>query len=152
MVRLSNLADYAVVVMLRAARDPDCRISASLLAAETNLPAPTVAKIMNLLARAALLASHRGVGGGFRLARPAALITVADIVEAVDGPIALTHCLDHSEKDCSYEGHCGMRPHWRLINGAVRSALSAVSLDQLARPRAPAVIAEAQADTLGARS
>lgn len=138
MLRLTNLADYSVVVMTAAARSPDCSLSAAAVAVRTGIPAPTVAKVMGLLKRAGLLASSRGVAGGFRLARATTAISVADIVEAVDGPIALTSCQHGAAKSdvsaCALEGSCAVRPHWGPINHAVRAALDAVSLADLAGP------------------
>ena len=94
-MRLSNLADYAVVTMAAAARHcGGARTSAAELAAETGLPAPTVQKVVSKLSAAGLLRSIRGAKGGLQLARPAAAITLADIVEAVEGPIALTACVE----------------------------------------------------------
>ena len=133
-MRLSNLADYAVVTMSQAARH--CgggRTSAAELAAETGLPVPTVQKLVSKLSAAGLLRSTRGSGGGLQLARPAAAITVADIIEAVEGPIALTACLDGG--DCTVEHECRVRPHWPLVNDALRGALAAITLAQLARER-----------------
>lgn len=133
MLRLTNLADYSVVVMTAAARDAGS-VSAAVIAARTGIPAPTVAKVMGLLKRAGLLASSRGVAGGFRLARTTAAISVADIVEAVDGPIALTNCQHGEVMSCALEGSCAVRPHWGAINLTVRAALQAVSLADLAGP------------------
>ena len=133
-MRLSNLADYAVVTMSQAARH--CgggRVSASELAAETGLPAPTVQKLVSKLVGAGLLRSVRGAGGGLQLARPAAAITLADIVEAVEGPIALTACVEGT--DCSVDHECRVRPHWPLVNETLRSALAGVSLVQLAQEK-----------------
>ncbi len=129
-MRLSNLADYAVVTMCAAARH--CgggRVSAGELAAETGLPAPTVQKVVTKLTAAGLLRSVRGAGGGLQLARPAAAISVADIVEAVEGPIALTACIDGHE--CAVDHNCSVKPHWPLINDALRGALAAIPLTQL---------------------
>ncbi|MCB2050533.1 MAG: Rrf2 family transcriptional regulator, partial [Novosphingobium sp.] len=112
-MRLSSMADYAVVTMSAAARH--CggdRVSAAQLAAETNLPAPTVQKLVSLLTRAGLLRATRGAGGGLQLARPAAAISLADIVEAVEGPIALTTCVDTGRSDCALEDCCSVRSHW----------------------------------------
>lgn len=142
MLRLTNLADYSVVVMTAAARSPDCSLSAAAVAVRTGIPAPTVAKVMGLLKRAGLLASSRGVAGGFRLARATTAISVADIVEAVDGPIALTNCQQGEVSACALEGSCAVRPHWRPINIAVRAALAAVSLADLAGPAARPAIAQ----------
>ena len=133
-MRLSNLADYAIVTMSQAARH--CgggRISAAELAAETGLPAPTVQKLVSRLTAAGLLRSVRGAGGGLQLARPAAAITLADIVEAVEGPIALTACLEGS--DCTAHHDCRVRPHWPMVNEALRSALAGISLVQLAQEK-----------------
>lgn len=131
MVRLSNLADYAVVVMCQMAMSTDVRPSAANIAAATSIPLPTVAKLMGTLSRAGLLMSYRGIGGGFALSRSAAEITVADIVETVDGPIALTHCTDPGPGNCAREGICTVKPHWQIINRTIRDALSTVSLADL---------------------
>jgi FeS assembly SUF system regulator len=131
-VRLSSMADYAVVTMSAAARH--CgggRTSAAEVAEETGLPVPTVQKVVSLLSRAGLLRSIRGAGGGLQLARPAAAITLADIVEAVEGPIALTACVEHGKHDCALEGTCCVQPHWGLINDAMRGALAGIPLTQL---------------------
>jgi FeS assembly SUF system regulator len=133
-MRLSSLADYAVVMMAAAARHCGgaCRLNATSLSQETGLPLPTVQKLVSRLSTAGLLESARGTGGGFRLARPAASISLADIVEAIEGPIALTACVDTGRHDCAIEGACRVMPHWNAVNGAVRGALSGISLVQLA--------------------
>ena len=134
-MRLSNLADYAVVLMSAAARHcGGVRTSAATLAEETGLPQATAHKLVHMLVRAGLLKSLRGAGGGVKLARPAAAISVADIVEAVEGPIALTACVDDSRHDCALEGSCRVQPHWGAVNSAVRGALGAVSLASLVKP------------------
>ena len=133
-MRLSSMADYAVVTMSAAARHcGGARVSAAQLAEETGLPVPTVQKLVSRLTAAGLLRSSRGIGGGLKLARPAAAITLADIVEAVEGPIALTACVE-AERDCgcNLEDCCTVRPHWRQVNQAMRGALAGVSLIQLA--------------------
>jgi len=135
-MRLSSLADYAVVMMSSAARHRcGTRLSASLLATETGVPLPTAQKVMQQLARAGLLSSLRGTGGGFKLTRPAAAISLADIIEAIEGPIAMTTCVDEARHDCALDGHCQTKPHWGAINGAVRGALAGVSLTSLAEAR-----------------
>ena len=134
MIRLTNLADYAVVVMAAAAREPDVKLSAARVAELTTIPAPTVAKLMGTLARSGLLTASRGVSGGFTLARDPASISVAQVVEAVDGPITLTSCASGDLNDCVMEGHCAIRGHWGPINQAVRGALAAVTLADLVRP------------------
>jgi FeS assembly SUF system regulator len=136
-IRLTNLADYAVVLMTATAREPDSRLSAARASEITAIPAPTVAKLMGALARSGLLVASRGVAGGFALARPALAITVADVVEAVDGPIALTACVSGDAHDCAIEGVCGVRGHWGPINAAVRAALHQVTLADLMKPAHP---------------
>ena len=132
-MRLSSMADYAVVTMSAAARHcGGSRVSAAQLAEETGLPVPTVQKIVSILTAAGLLRSARGVGGGLKLARPAAAISLADIVEAVEGPIALTACVDHGKHDCGLEAACTVRPHWGVVNAAMRGALADVPLTRLA--------------------
>jgi FeS assembly SUF system regulator len=141
-MRLTSLADYAVVVMAAAARRPaGARLSAGLLADETGVPLPTAQKVMGRLAVAGLLQSARGTGGGFRLARAASGISLADIIEAVEGPIAMTNCITGSIHDCALEGSCRVKPHLNAANDAVRGALQGVSLATLAS--APSVRPEA---------
>jgi FeS assembly SUF system regulator len=134
-MRLSSLADYAIVMMTAAARADDAaRLNATLLAASTGVPLPTAQKLVSRLAAAGLIESTRGTGGGFRLARGAEAITLADIIEAVEGRIALTTCVDEERHDCALDGHCRVKPHWAVVNEAVRGALAAVKLADLAAP------------------
>ena len=136
-MRLSNLADYAVVTMCQAALHcGNGRVSAAELANETGLPVPTVQKLVSKLTAAGLLRSVRGAHGGLQLGRPAAAINVAVIVEAIEGRIALTACIDHSP--CDFESGCNMKPHWPIINDALRGALAGITLAQLRGPVAPA--------------
>ncbi|NML08228.1 SUF system Fe-S cluster assembly regulator [Sphingomonas sp. G-3-2-10] len=132
-MRLSAQTDYAVVMLSAAARHCGVsgRLNATLLADETGLPLPTVQKLVSHLSRAGLIESTRGTGGGFRLARPPAAISLADIVEAIEGPIALTSCSDGGKQDCCIEQSCRVKPHWTNVNGAVRGALAGVTLASL---------------------
>jgi len=134
-MRLSHLADYAVVLMTAAARRPaDARLSATELSVETGVPLPTAQKLMGQLAASGLLRSARGAAGGYSLAKPAAEISLADMVEAVEGPIAMTACSGHEgPSDCALDAHCRIKPHMGVVGDAVRSALGAVSLTELAR-------------------
>ena len=132
-MRLSHLADYAVVLMTAAARRPvSARLSATELAAETGVPLPTAQKLMGQLAGSGLLRSARGVGGGFSLAKAASEISLADIVEAVEGPIAMTVCSE-GRTLCALDAHCRVKPHMGVVDNAVRGALGAVTLTELAR-------------------
>jgi FeS assembly SUF system regulator len=131
-MRLSSLADYAVVMMSAAARHcGQTRINAGQLAEETGLPLPTVQKLVSKLSHAGLLRSMRGAGGGLKLARPAAAISLAEIIEAIEGPIAMTACVETGRHDCGMEGACRVQPHWPVVNAAVRGALANVSLTSL---------------------
>jgi Rrf2 family protein len=135
-MRLTSLADYAVVMMAAAARHPaGARLSATTLAAETGIPLPTAQKLTGRLAAAGLLDTSRGAGGGFALSRAAGSISLADIVEAVEGPIAMTTCIDSERHECALEGGCQLRPHMDVVNGALRGALAGVSLSTLAEAR-----------------
>ena len=133
-MRLSHLADYAVVLMTAAARRPAGeRLSATALSAETGVPLPTAQKLMGQLANSGLLTSVRGAGGGFSLARPGQEISLADVIEAVEGPIAMTQCSGSDEaSDCALDSRCRVKPHMGVVSNAVRGALGAVSLQSLA--------------------
>jgi len=130
-MRLSNLSDYAIVMLSAAARAGSISVSAAMLAEETGVPLPTAQKLMGRLAIAGLLKSTRGMGGGFRLARDPVQISLADIVEAVEGPIAMTSCVEEGRHDCGLETACKVRPHWGAVNTAVKGALGGVSLASL---------------------
>ena len=135
-MRLSHLADYAVVLMTAAARrNAGERLSATELSGETGVPLPTAQKLMGQLATAGLLDSVRGAAGGFSLSRPATEISLADIVEAVEGPIAMTVCSgNEGPSDCALDAHCRVKPHMGVVGNAVRGALGAVSLTSLCGP------------------
>ncbi len=135
-MRLSSMADYAVVTMSAAARHcGGVRVSAAHLAEETRLPVPTVQKLVSMLSRAGLLRSVRGAHGGLQLARPAAAITLADIVEAVEGPIALTSCVEEGRARLrARRQRARVRPHWGAVNAAMRGALAEVPLSRFVSP------------------
>ena len=135
-MRLSNLADYAVVMLSAAVRHGDARLTATLLAEETGVPLPTAQKLVGRLAAAGLLVSARGAGGGFRLARAPQAISLADIVEAVEGPIAMTACVEQGRQDCGLDHQCQVKPHWGAVNDAMRGALAGISLASLSAPPA----------------
>ena len=135
-MRLTHLADYAVVMMTAAARRAEGeRLSATELSEETGVPLPTAQKLMGKLAAAGLLTSVRGAGGGFTLARTGQEISLADVIEAVEGPIAMTQCTGSEEtSDCALDAHCKVKPHMNVVSEAVRGALDAVSLEALCSP------------------
>ena len=127
MLRLSKLTDYAVVVLVRLASMPGVQTSPGI-AATTGIPEPTVAKVLKTLATGGLVASQRGARGGYRLLRPLSDIPVADVIAAVDGPIALAACVDGSATECESQGLCPMRGRWDPVNDAIHQALSAITL------------------------
>ncbi len=131
MLRISKLTDYAIVVSTHLGSLPGA-IAVSDLATATGIPQPTVAKVLKVLARAGLVASQRGAHGGYRLARPPEAIAVSAIIEAVDGPIAVTECADDSEA-CEHEPRCEVRANWQRINSAVQSALAGITLADMSQ-------------------
>lgn len=135
MIILSKLADYGVIVATHLAAYPDQQVTAATVAAETRLPQATVAKVLKALAHAGLVTAARGAAGGYRLARLATAISVAEVVAAIDGDIGLTQCSVHVD-ECTRTTYCPTRPHWAAINRAVGEALSAVSLDAMLTPAA----------------
>lgn len=141
MLRLSKLTDYAVVVLVRLSRGEAVQTSPGI-AASIGVPEPTVAKVLKALAGAGLVSSQRGARGGYRLAHPLPNVSVADVIVAIDGPIALTACIENSGCGCEATATCPVHGKWGPVNDAVRDALAAVSLAELAAtPRArPAVI------------
>lgn len=135
MLRISRLTDYATIVMTCLASDPEAVHSTARVAECAHLELPTVSKLMKRLVHAGLVESFRGASGGYRLARPAALISLAQIVEALEGPLGMTQC-SISPGRCEREAYCGVRGSWLRINRAVVDALQAVSLCDLMRPGA----------------
>jgi len=127
MIKVSKMADYAVVVLATLARS-DAQMTASGISTKTGLPEPTVAKVLKLLSREDFLASIRGVNGGYKLSKAPNEISVARIITAVDGPISLTACVDGSEQVCGYESSCAVKGRWNNVNYAVRGALESVML------------------------
>jgi FeS assembly SUF system regulator len=131
MIVLSRLADYGVIVASHLAAHPARQINAHALAAETRLPRATVAKVLRSLAHAGVVSALRGAAGGYRLARDASAISVAEVVASIDGAIGMTQCSVH-ESDCERHDFCPTRPHWQRINLAIGQALSAVTLADMA--------------------
>ncbi len=128
------MADYGVILMVHLARLSSQRTTAAELAESTALPLPTVSKLLKQLATAGLLVSHRGAAGGYGLAREPGEISVAQVVAALDGPIALTECVTADGAVCEMEALCPTRTNWRQINDALVGALEKVSVADMARP------------------
>ena len=138
MLKLSKQTDYAVVVLVRLSGAAGNQVQTSPgIAQATGVPEPTVAKVLKALAGAGLVSSQRGARGGYRLARRLAEIPVADVIAAIDGPIALTACVEGGS--CEAEHFCAMVGRWDPVNAAIREALTGISLadmQEAAIPRA----------------
>ena len=133
MLRVSRLTDYATVVMTSLAARPDAVLSTAQVAAAARLQLPTVSKLLKSLTHAGLVESFRGVNGGYRLTRPSGRISLAEIIEAMEGPIGMTECgvgVGH----CQRESHCKVRGNWRRVNAAVAGALRGISLADMLHP------------------
>ncbi|CAL1241559.1 SUF system Fe-S cluster assembly regulator [Candidatus Methylocalor cossyra] len=137
MLRIGKLTDYAIVILGHMARRPGQIYAAADLAQWTGVAATTVSKVLKALTRAEVLTSTRGVKGGYQLARPPDQTSVASIIYALEGPIALTECeLEHDS--CQKSSSCRIRSNWTVINRAIRAALESVTLADMATPMAKA--------------
>ena len=132
MLRISKLTDYAILMMVELARDGEM-LSAHALAERVHVEVPTASKVLKLLAGNDLLESYRGANGGYRVSRTAAEISVAEVIAAIEGPIAMTEC-SVEEGLCAQEDNCGLRSNWQRISLAVAQALRDVSLAEMSAP------------------
>lgn len=132
-MKLGKLTDYATVILTEMARSPEKRRSAVELAQRTHVAAPTVAKLLRQLAQAGVVTATRGAQGGYRLAHAPQRISIADVVAALEGPIAMTSCTIHGD-GCPIDAHCGVRTNWWRINAAVERALASVTLADMCAP------------------
>jgi FeS assembly SUF system regulator len=131
MLRISKMTDYATVLLARLAAAPERQLTAAQLAAQSHLGAPTVSKVLKQLHRRGLVSSTLGLRGGYRLARPAAEITAAQILDALEGPMALIECARQTHQ-CSIESTCGVGRAWQRVNLAIRRSLQEITLVELA--------------------
>ncbi|HXW91395.1 MAG TPA: SUF system Fe-S cluster assembly regulator [Terriglobales bacterium] len=135
MIRLGKLTDYGLVLMSQMARPPLTELhTARDLAVECHLPLPTVSKLLKRLLRGGLLASHRGIKGGYSLAREPHLISLAEIISALEGPLAFTECSSEIQGLCDLEPSCPIKNNQRIISQVLRGALEKVTLFDLIRP------------------
>jgi len=132
MIRLSRLTDYAVTLLTHIAREGKGVLCASSLADSTGLPLPTVSKILKKLAKSGIITATRGAAGGYNLTRSADQLSIATVVEAMDGPIAITDCAGENVSCCKIETICSMSGNWNKVNQAMRAALESVSLADMA--------------------
>ena len=133
MLRISKLTDYAILVMVELNEGHGEVLNAHALADLTHLELPTVSKVLKLLSKAGLVQSFRGINGGYAMDREAGSISVADIIAAIEGPIAMTECSVEVGL-CSQEQVCNLRSNWRRISSAVANAMEGVTLAEMSRP------------------
>jgi FeS assembly SUF system regulator len=133
MLRLSKLTDYATVILSHIAKENELTHSAMGVAEATGIALPTVSKVLKILVNAKVLVSTRGIKGGYALARPPENISVAEVISALEGPIALTEC-SISHEGCEQASGCGISGNWSLINKAIQNALEAVTLADMIKP------------------
>lgn len=138
MLRISRMTDYATVILAALAQPPTPQLTAAAIAARTRIAAPTVSKLLKQLHRAGLVASTRGLHGGYQLAKSPLAITAAAILDALEGPLALTDC-SAGRGRCDIEGHCRVSRAWQSVNSAIHRSLQDVTLAQLAGLEAPPV-------------
>lgn len=135
MLRLTKLTDYAIVILTHfshGAHEDGSVLTARGIAQSSRLPLPTVSKVLKALARAGILASQRGVSGGYNLARAPKSISIADVIAAIEGPISLTECSGPPPELCEHERACPCRSSWQRINQVVRAALETLSIVDMA--------------------
>ncbi|WP_440995693.1 SUF system Fe-S cluster assembly regulator [Arhodomonas sp. SL1] len=134
MIRINRETDYGIGILSMLARDAGARVTASTLAERRGLPQPMVSKILKHLARAGILVSYRGAKGGYGLARDPDEITVAEIIAALEGPIALTECVEEGVEACQYSSYCTVSGNWGRINRVVQEALARITLAEMSAP------------------
>jgi FeS assembly SUF system regulator len=137
MFRLSKMTDYALVLLSALAQNSSGPVAATQLAAKTGLPSPTVAKLLKTMHQAKLLEAERGAQGGYFLAAAPATINLVSVIEAIEGPIAITDCVDESAHPCEFVGQCLHAGRWGRVNAAIRKALAEVSVAEMMREVAP---------------
>jgi FeS assembly SUF system regulator len=134
MIRISKLTDYGLVLMGYVAKGQEALHTARGLSAQSKLPLPTVSKLLKVLLQSGFLVSHRGIKGGYMLAREAQEISVAEIISALEGPIGLTECTTDVSGMCDLEPSCPIKSNQRMISQVVRGALEKLSLADLINP------------------
>lgn len=136
MLRLSKLADYAVVVLIRLSQGERVQ-TVPQIAHTTGVPEPTVAKVLKALCASGLVLSLRGARGGYLLAQQLGEIPVSKVIAAIDGPIALTACVEGSSLICPAQHHCPVSGRWDVVNHAIQTALDSISLGEMAAVSLP---------------
>lgn len=133
MLRITKFTDYGFLMLAHMANSHEPLHNARDLSGACHIPLPMASKILKMLAREGVLVSHRGIKGGYSLSRSPERITVADIVGALEGPIALTECLDETTTQCALEFHCPLKTNWDRINQVIKEALTKITLKEMAQ-------------------
>jgi len=136
MMKLSKLADYAVVILVRLGQGDGVMASVAL-AQETGVPEPTVAKVLKILGQQGIVRSHRGARGGYYLDQSLDQMSVGRIIAAIDGPVTLVGCVEGH--DCDASSRCGLCGNWDPVNQAIRETLERITLADMARNGRPSV-------------
>ncbi len=134
MIRLSRLTDYAITLLSYVGKDSEELWTAASLAEKSGLTMPTVAKVLKLLAKGGLVSAQRGAIGGYKLVQSPGKVSIAEIIEIMDGPIAITKCAHGSTQKCNIKSFCLMSSGWNRVNSAIRDALDDVSLAEMIDP------------------
>jgi FeS assembly SUF system regulator len=133
MLRIGKLTDYAMLIMSQLAKDPHSVLSATVLADILHLTPSTVSKVLKMLSDNDLVRSVRGADGGYHLAREAAAISVAQVIAAMEGALALTECCDSSAL-CTLDSMCTLKGNWKKINKLVYSVLDKLTIRDMLHP------------------
>jgi FeS assembly SUF system regulator len=141
MLRMTKQADYGIVLLTYMGLHAEALHNARDLGRQTGIPLPMVSKILKALARGGVLTSQRGTKGGYTLARPTRLIRVSEIIQALEGPVAITECVGNLPSSCTVERLCPVRPSWVRINQVINDALSNITLEELLRPTSAKALA-----------
>jgi FeS assembly SUF system regulator len=133
MLRIGKMTDYAILIMSQMAKTPEAILSATSLAEALHLTSSTVSKILKMLAEAGLVNSVRGAEGGYLLSKPAVDISVAAIIVAMEGDVALTECCENGGL-CTIDSLCALRENWQKINRMVSDMLSRLTIVDMLQP------------------
>ncbi len=152
MLKLSKLADYSVVILASLARDPSKQVTAAQVSEDTQLPVPTVAKLLKKLAKSSHVKAIRGAAGGYKLAHTPEEISISSIIEAVDGPVQIVSCASPNPEPCSRQINCVLHGRWDAINLAIRQTLKGVTLKDLMHTPARIEMSEPQIDNTATAS
>lgn len=149
MIRLSRLTDYAIVIVAELARTPGQLQAAAGLSLKTKIPEPTVAKVLKILARGGVLESARGVNGGYVVARALNDISIGEVIEAMNGPLSLTACVEGEESECEIASTCLLRGRWDPVNAAIHHAFTSIKLSDMIKPACGSCVCPAATVTMG---